>query len=104
MAMTAQDLAQSLDCSVGQVEAAIERLKARGLIAENKEGKDQPIPPINPTHAIQFRDNWDGEGDIVHIFAFKVGDVWHEWESGKPLIEFEGDEILSVWELVAERQ
>lgn len=96
MAMTAQDLAQTLDCSIDQVEAAIERLKAGGLIEEVTEKK---ALPIHPTHAIRFRDNWDGEGDIVHLFAFKVGDVWHEWESGEPLIEFEGDEVLAAWEL-----
>lgn len=96
MAMTAQDLAQSLDSLQPQVEAAIERLKASGLTVEVPEKK---ALPIHPTHAIRFRDNWDGQGDIVHLFAFKVGDVWHEWESGEPLIEFEGDEVLAAWEL-----
>lgn len=55
--------------------------------------------PKHPTHAIRHVDNWDGEGLVVYTFAFKVGDEYHDWESGKLLLEYEGDEILAVWEL-----
>lgn len=55
--------------------------------------------PKEPTHAVKFRNNWDGEGDIEHHLAFKVGDEFYLWETGKPFLEYEGDEILVVWEL-----
>jgi hypothetical protein len=59
--------------------------------------------PERPSHAVLFYDNWDGEGDTVYMFAFKVGEEFYQWECGigmgKPILEHHGDEILGVWEL-----
>ena len=59
--------------------------------------------PERPTHAVMFYDNWDGEGDTVYLFAFKVGNEFYQWECGrgmgKPILEHHGDEILGAWEL-----
>ena len=47
--------------------------------------------PERPTHAVMFYDNWDGEGDTVYLFAFKVGNEFYQWECGrgmgKPILE-----------------
>ena len=48
------------------------------------------------THAIYAVDNWDGEGDRYWIFAYKVKGEWVSYESGKPLLKYEGDKILRV--------
>ena len=55
--------------------------------------------PNRPTHALRFFDNWAGEGSEVFIFAFLVGDEFFDFDNGKPVIEYEGDEILSAWPL-----
>lgn len=55
--------------------------------------------PRHPTHAVRFRDNFDGEGDLVYLFAFMIGDDFYNWEGGKPLLQYEGDEILASWVL-----
>lgn len=59
----------------------------------------EPKVPTLPTHAVHFRDNWDGEGDAYLIFAFKCEDIFFSYDTGKPLIEYEGDKILASWEL-----
>lgn len=41
MAMTAVELAQALDISVPQVEAALERLKVKGLVTQANPECDQ---------------------------------------------------------------
>lgn len=52
-------------------------------------------------HAIRYRDNWDGEGDIYHLIAILHEDgSWTEDETGKKLLEYEGDEILQAWPLL----
>lgn len=51
------------------------------------------------THALRFFDNWDGEGSEVFIFAFLADGEFFDFDNGKPVIECEGDEILSVWPL-----
>ncbi|MFM5296526.1 hypothetical protein ACEUAI_20065 [Aeromonas veronii] len=59
--------------------------------------------PDSPTHTIKLLDNWDGQGDIVWMLAYKVGDEFYCWECGsefgKPVIQHEGDQILGAWEL-----
>ncbi len=55
--------------------------------------------PDEPTHAIQHIDNWDGEGDILFSFAFVVADDYYHFENGSPILEYQGDEIISVWVL-----
>ena len=52
-----------------------------------------------PTHVVRMINNWDGEKDIVTVFAFKDDDQFFCFETGEVLLEFEGDEILKVWEL-----
>ncbi len=65
---------------------------------------DQPKQiPKYPTHAVKMRDNWDGEGDIIFTFAFEhEGQFFHHEPGamhGSPLLQYKGDEIISVWPL-----
>lgn len=49
-------------------------------------------------YAILFRNNWDGEGDTYEMLAsLDINLIWHNYETGKELFEYEGDEILKSW-------
>lgn len=49
-------------------------------------------------YAILFRNNWDGEGDTYEMLAsLDENLIWHNYETGKELFEYEGDEILKSW-------
>lgn len=49
-------------------------------------------------YAILFRNNWDGEGDTYEMLAsLDTNLIWHNYETGKELFEYEGDEILKSW-------
>lgn len=54
------------------------------------------------TYAIDYRDNWDGEGDRYFCIAEKTADgKWIRHESGQELLEYKGDAILAAWLLAA---
>ena len=54
------------------------------------------------TYAIDYRDNWDGEGDRYFCIAEKTaGGKWIRHESGQELLEYKGDAILAAWLLAA---
>ncbi|KWR82510.1 hypothetical protein [Pseudomonas sp. PI1] len=54
------------------------------------------------TYAIDYRDNWDGEGDRYFCIAEKTADgKWIRQESGQELLEYKGDAILAAWLLAA---
>lgn len=55
--------------------------------------------PDCPTHAVKKRDNWDGEGDVVFLFAFEYEGELFYFETGKPLLEYDGDSIIKSWPL-----
>lgn len=55
--------------------------------------------PYHPTLAVRHIDNWDGEGDISTTFAYKKGGKLYCHDNDSPILEYEGDEILQVWEL-----
>lgn len=56
-------------------------------------------------YAVYMLDNWDGEGDTYWIIARKQDDgEWVSEESGKGLIEYEGDELLKIIPLDAAAQ
>ena len=55
--------------------------------------------PLHPTHSLKIIDNWDGEGDIVFIFAFKHNDKFYCYANSKPVLVYDGDKILEAWEL-----
>lgn len=55
--------------------------------------------PDAPTHALHVIDNWDGEGDRVFLFAFERDGVFYSHETGKPVLEYRGDEVLQAWPL-----
>lgn len=55
--------------------------------------------PKQPTHAVLHVDNWDGERNIITSLAFIHGKEFFYYESGTPLIQHVGDEVLTVWEL-----
>ncbi len=52
-----------------------------------------------PTHALRVVDNWDGEGDIVYLFACLMDGIFYSYDSGKPVLEYAGDRILDSWPL-----
>ena len=56
-------------------------------------------PPHWPTHAVNHIDNHDGEGDRCFSFAFMVDGDYYHWEGGSPILEYQGDIIISVWKL-----
>ncbi|MBH4295293.1 hypothetical protein I5R32_05600, partial [Pseudomonas aeruginosa] len=54
------------------------------------------------TYAIDYLDNWDGEGDRYFCIAEKTADgKWIRQESGQELLEYKGDAILAAWLLAA---
>lgn len=55
--------------------------------------------PEAPTHALHVIDNWDGEGDRAFLFAFERDGVFYSYETGKPVLEYEGDAVLQAWPL-----
>ncbi len=56
--------------------------------------------PQYPTHTVMHIDNWDGQGDVIYSLAFKVDDVFYHYISpASKILEYEGDEILQVWNL-----
>jgi hypothetical protein len=66
----------------------------------------QPAPvqePVAGLHAVYFRNNWDGEGELEYLLAYlsEKGE-WTLHENGAPLIEFNGDEIIKTWPLTFE--
>jgi hypothetical protein len=59
--------------------------------------------PVGGLHAVYFRNNWDGEGDLEYLLAyFSEKGEWTLHENGAPLIEFNGDEIIKTWPLTFE--
>lgn len=59
----------------------------------------QEIKPPHPTHAVRMIDNWDGEGDVVTLFAIKREGQFFSYDSGNPLLTYQGDEIIKCWPL-----
>jgi hypothetical protein len=55
--------------------------------------------PENPTHALHTIDNWDGEGDRAFLFAFERDGAFYCYDTGKPVLEYQGDEVLQAWPL-----
>ena len=47
------------------------------------------------THAIYFKDNWDGEGDKFWMLAYFERGVFYS-ETGEPVIKYVGDEVLKA--------
>ena len=47
-----------------------------------------------PTHAVYFLDNWDGEGDTYWAFAYKKGDEFYFFESDSLVLTHIGDKII----------
>lgn len=65
----------------------------------------QGEPAAGNLYAVYLRDNWDGQGDTYWILSRKQSDgVWVSDDSGKPLIQYEGDALLKVVPLVAAPQ
>lgn len=49
-----------------------------------------------PTHAIYFSNNWDGEGDLMWLWGFLKDGVWYNLDTNEPIYQFDGDKILKV--------
>lgn len=51
-------------------------------------------------YAMLYRDNWDGEGDVYYILAYKnESGEWFHYDTNKKLMEYKGDEIIKKWRL-----
>lgn len=56
-----------------------------------------------PTHAVLHISNWDGERDVMTSLCTQAGNGdFLYFDSGKPVLEYHGDEVLKVWPLVPE--
>lgn len=53
----------------------------------------------HPTHAVRMVNNFDGQMDILTVFAFKIDDRFYDFDTHTLLLVYEGDKILKVWEL-----
>lgn len=91
--------------TITQAKADLERLYPKG-----GDGKSSNAKPMNtldrmasipdaPTHALHKLDNWDGEGDTVFMFAFERDGEFYSFETGKPVLEYQGDQVLQAWPL-----
>lgn len=49
-----------------------------------------------PTHAIYYVNNWDGEGGKEWTLGFKDDDTWRDFGTCDPILEYDGDEILKI--------
>lgn len=56
------------------------------------------VPPY-PTHALRLRCSVDGEGYVIYVFAFKVGEEFYDHDTGNSVLVFEGDEVIASWAL-----
>lgn len=54
--------------------------------------------PKRPTHALSLTAN-GGQGPVVYVFAFKVEDEYFDFDTGRSLLTFDGDDNFTVWEL-----
>lgn len=73
-------------------------------VRELRAAISAPSPSEVPAgvYAIHYLDNWDGQGDRYFAIAHKYPDGrWLFEESGKELLQYEGDKILRVWPLSA---
>ena len=60
--------------------------------------------PVGPgLYAILYRNNWDGEGDTYHLLAECKDGKWYAEDSGKELLQYEGDAILRAWPLTGDK-
>ncbi|MEE4733631.1 hypothetical protein V2K60_20655 [Pseudomonas alliivorans] len=55
--------------------------------------------PEAPTHALRMINNWCGDSDISFLFAFVVDGAFYDFETDKPVLQYEGDEVLQAWQL-----
>ena len=70
---------------------------AKSIAAAEQAQQAEPVAP--GLYAILYRDNWDGDGDVYHLLAEYNDGKWYAEESGKELLQYEGDAILRVWPL-----
>lgn len=55
--------------------------------------------PLYPTHALRLFGSVSGEDYVVYVFAFKVDEEFYDHDTGKPVLVFEGDEVVASWAL-----
>ena len=60
--------------------------------------------PDHPTHAVKHLDNSSGDGDIIFSFGYIENDVFYEFETMEPILEYEGDDILETWDLTTSNE
>lgn len=60
--------------------------------------------PEAPTHALRMIDNWCGDSDLSFVFAFEVDGAFYSFETGKPVLQYEGDKVLQAWPLTINAQ
>ena len=52
-----------------------------------------------PTHAVFYKNNWDGQGDTEYLLVVLKDGEYFSYETGTRLLQYIGDEILKQWEL-----
>jgi len=52
-----------------------------------------------PTHAVKMIDNSMGDGDVIVVLAYQTQNGFFDHQTGLPLIQYVGDELLAMWEL-----
>lgn len=60
--------------------------------------------PEAPTHALRMIDNRCGDSDLTFLFAFEREGVFYSFETGKPVLQYEGDKVLQAWPLTINAQ
>ncbi|MFG8343408.1 hypothetical protein ACEOPV_05475, partial [Pseudomonas aeruginosa] len=79
--------------------ALLADIKTAAKVAQAGQVPEECAPG---TYAIDYLDNWDGEGDRYFCIAEKTADgKWIRQESGQELLEYKGDAILAAWLLAA---
>ena len=56
--------------------------------------------PDHPTHALRVVDNQEGEGVHYSTLAFEFEGVMYHHETGEPVLQYVGDQIVKQWPLI----
>jgi hypothetical protein len=59
--------------------------------------------PLFPTHAVKYIDNSCEESEEAIVLAYRLDGVFYDFPTDEPLVEYDGDEILRVWDLCESR-
>lgn len=93
-------MTMSMYASAGEAMSEAKRIAHEAIATAQPAQIEQVAPGL---YAILYRDNWDGEGYVYHLLAEYKDGKWYAEDSGKELLEYEGDAILRVWPLTNDK-